>query len=308
MVGENSYLVKREIAKLCETRPVSRDGLELNTEDLPGLLAGQTLFSQAKCLVIESASANKTLWSALESYLSSLDDDTTLILVEVKPDKRTKMYKWLQKHAKVIDCKPLQVNDRQAAESWLSLEAKQRQLTISPQLLADMVERAIRSSQVDDKITVIDQQLLITALDQLSAAEGEVTADMVETILPPSLYENVFDLLSLALNRRPQMVRQICRHLQTTEDGYKVMALLASQAVSAAALLISEGRPPQVVAAELNSHPYAMKQLEKSIHNVEPQAAVLMVAKLADADERLKQGQGDPWQLIEQTLTDVSIS
>lgn len=308
LVGENDYLIRQAIASLCpDGSAVRYDGPDTAVDDLPRLLNSQTLFSQTSCVIIESASSNKSLWSALEANLADVDGDTTLILVETKPDKRTKTYKWLQKNAKIIDCSPMKVSERQAAESWLAQEAKSRQIKISRQLISDMVDRAIRISEVDEKITLIDQQLLTTALDQLKASEGEISADMLATVLPPSLYENVFDLLALALNGRADKVRQMCEHLQSTQDGYKVLALLASQAVSAVALLISEGKSAESVATDIKAHPYALKQLEKSIHNVEPSVAIAMVDNLTVADERLKRGQGDPWQLVEQALTSLAV-
>ena len=309
LVGENQYLADRETARICSGLVAVRyDGPDLKAEDLPRLLASQTLFDESNLVIIEAASTNKSVWTALDTTLPGLDESTNLLLIEVKPDKRTKTYKWLQKNAKIIDCSALKVSERRAAESWLTAEAKRRHLNISAQLIIDMVGRAVRASQIDENQTIIDQQLLVMALDQLAVAKGDVTGDMVEAILPPSLYENVFDLLSSALNQQPGTVRDMCRRLSSSQDGYKVFGLLASQAVTAAALLTSEGRSSDEVASDIKAHPFAVRQMSSSIRGVDTRLGILMVNKLADGDERLKRGQGDPWQLIEQALLSVAVS
>lgn len=281
------------------------DGSEIAADELRSILNSQTLFSQSNWLVLNEASQNKSVWTALATLLPEVDSETQLILCDTKPDKRTKTYKVLQKTAKIIDCSSWKASQQKLAESWLLEQARRRDIELDINLVQDMVRRAIRPSESDDK-EVIDQQLLDNALSQLAVLEQPISADIVATILPPSLHENVFELLSAAVEGRSETVRSMSAHLKTSHDGYMALGLLASQALTMAGLILGAGRSVETIAGDIGAHPFVARQLAPSLSDLQPSDAKRIIDSLSLADERLKQGRGEAWQLIEQALIEIA--
>lgn len=296
-----------ELARIVGGREYRQyDGSEMTIGELPTALGGQSLFGGDEVVVLGDASTNKDLWVALEPWIEKLDADTTLVLLENKLDKRTKTYKLLQKHAKVIACDNWPARQSGQAELWLGEYAKSLGATLDTAARRDMVQRAIRPSIVDDK-PVVDQQLLATATQQLALSEGAVTPDLIETILPPSLNENVFVLLERAIQRDIATVQRMVSHLRSAQqDGHQTLALLASQATNLAALVLSDDSTDQI-AADIGAHPYALRQLAPLARDCSRQRIRLVVQSLARADEQLKSSRGEAWELIEKSLVEIAL-
>lgn len=307
LIGENAYMRRQELAKLTAGHEaMTRDGAEIDVSELATVLAGQSLFGGGEMIVLSDVSTNKSLWEALEPWIDRLDDDRTLILCETKPDKRTKTYKKLQKTARLIDCENWQVRQVGQAETWLGRYAKDNGVSINLELVSDMVQRAIRPSTIDEK-PIIDQELLVRAIDQLMLADGPVTADMLMTVLPPALHEDVFGLLERAISGDSQMVQQMIHHLAASHEGHQTLGLLSSQACNLAALVLSDETSEQV-AADIGAHPYALRQLVPIARKCSRNRITQVVSGLARADEQLKRGRGDVWMLIETALMRIALT
>ncbi len=280
------------------------DGLSISPDELAGILQGQTLFAAMDIAVIRDLSENKPAWELLMTMLErGIEND--VIVTETKLDKRTKAYKTLQKHADVTVCDYWTDRQRPQAERWLAGYAKQQGIAIERALVRDMVERAIRPSSVSDN-AIIDQQRLATAIKQLCHAET-IDRQAVDTVLAPSVHENVFDLLATALDGQVDAVREKIHHLRVDQDGHRMMGLLSSQLANLTALVLATDIPTETVARDIAAHPFALKQLEKYRVRLSKSQVANMVEILADADARLKQSQADVWVLIEKALVQIAL-
>lgn len=308
LVGENGFSRQIELKKLIGDADARQfDGAELGPNELAMALTGQSLFGGDEFVVIDEASGNKPLWDALGEWSQKLDDDTTVILCDTKPDKRTKTYKQLQKHGKIIDCEAWSLRQAGQAETWLMRYAKEHGVTLNADLARDMVQRAIRPSSVDDK-PIIDQQLLAIAVRQLSLAEEAIDRDSIDTVLPPSLHENVFGLLECAMSGDVKGVQRMVSHLASSKiDGHQTFGLLASQATNIAALVLAQA-PSAQVAADIGAHPYALGQLSELARRTSPGRIRFVIHSLAHADEQLKSSRGEAWELIEKSLVEIALN
>ncbi len=231
----------------------------MSVNQLGDALGGQTLFGGGEAVVIRRSSKNRSLWDALADWAEKLDDETTLILLETKPDKRTKTYKALQTHAKLVNCEAWSSRQTAQAESWLRDYAVKLGISLDTAITRSMVQRAIRPSEIDEK-PIIDQQLLATAVKQLSLADT-VDEAVLDTVMPPSLSENVFSLLERAIQGDIPTVQRMVSHLSSAQqDGHQTFGLLASQASNLAALTMSSQSPEQI-AMDIGANPYALRQL-----------------------------------------------
>ena len=103
IIGENAYERDQAVARIIGEsgcKPERRTGSEMAEQDLLQLMQGVSLFESSQLIVIRELSENKPLWSLLEQRHTIVPDDSHLVLIEPKPDKRTKTYKTLQKKCK----------------------------------------------------------------------------------------------------------------------------------------------------------------------------------------------------------------
>lgn len=300
--GENSYKRDAEVARLVGGAQIERyAGDEIDESRLVDIFAGGTLFAAERSVVIYELSANKSAWAALPDWLDKLDDTTTVMLCELRVDKRTKAYKALQRRAKVIDCAPWGLRQTRQAEQWLDDFAREQGVKLSSQQVSQLVARSVRPA-LDDQ-PMIDQALLATVVAQLRHAP-EVTDDTIDTVMADASHDNVFGLLEAALTGDSRQLRVMIERLEHHQDGHRVMALLSSQAVQLAALVLARAEgvtSTEQVANDIGAHPYAVRQLAPLAQRLDTTAAERVIERLAWADERLKRG-AKPWQLIPSVL------
>lgn len=296
LTGENSFEIERALGKLkaeFDGRPEVVDGAELETRQLPDLLMGATLFADKRLVIIKNLSENKAVWTNLSDWLERLSDDIHLVLVESKPDKRTKTYKDLQKVATVHEFKPWSQRDTLQVEKWVSSEAAALSVKLDAKRARQLVQRV-----------GVDQWALYHALQKLALA-GEVTPAVIEDIIEPNSSENVFNLFEAALKGDAQKVETMVRTLELTEDPYQVFGLLSGQAFQLAALIVSD-QPAAMVAKDLGAHPFALSKLAPYAKKMTKADIKKVVQYFVEADDCLKTSASEPWLLIERVLLKVS--
>lgn len=295
LMGENSYEIHHHLRQLedqFEGAIEKFDGTELELRQLPDILTGTSLFSQQRLVIIRNLSFNKSLWDRLPEWLDRISDDVQLVLVEVKPDKRTKTYKALQKSANVLEYKPWSERDDAQAAKWIMTEAEARTLALTPALARLLVARV-----------GVDQWQLTQALDKLLAA-GEVTEDVITNVIDARPSENVFDLLETALKGDVNRLRELLAALSATEDPYMLFGLLSGQAFQLMALALA--RDEQDVANDFGVHPYALSRMRPYARQRGSAGTREVLLAFNQADEAIKTSYVDPWTVIEQVLFTVA--
>ncbi|MBR0480087.1 hypothetical protein IJJ49_02410 [Candidatus Saccharibacteria bacterium] len=98
--GDDRVRAKTEIEKILGKNYEVFDGPDLNSNDLPTLFLGTSLFSETRKILIRDLSANSAAFSELPNYLNSPHD---IIIFELKLDKRSSVYKELKDKIEIHD-------------------------------------------------------------------------------------------------------------------------------------------------------------------------------------------------------------
>lgn len=292
LIGENSFENERSLERIVDEfngTPERVDGETLELKRLPDLLMGMSLFASKRLIVIKNLSGNKSLWNAFENWVKKVSDDVHLVLVDIKPDKRTKTYKVLQKIATVYESKLWTDRDSLKAEQWVTAEASAMGFLLDKKSVQTLVDRV-----------GVDQWGLFRALQKL-ALMGEITPALIEEIIEPNETENAFGLLEAALKGDSSKVRQMLEVLEKNEDPYRLLGLLHSQVFQLATLSVANVSDV-VVASDLGVHPFVISKLGSFSKKLGRTGAKGAVAAFASADAALKSSAVDPWLLIEQAL------
>lgn len=292
LTGENSFELKRALDELMlafDGAAEKIDGSDLELSRLPDLLAGATLFADKRLVIISGLSENKGLWDALPVWIERISDDIHLVLVEPKPDKRTKTFKDVKKVATTREFIPWSERDLFTAETWVGAEAKRQGMNMDKRSIQSLIERV-----------GADQWQLFHALEKLAVLD-EVNPEVIAATIESSPQENVFNLLDSALRGNAKKIAGMIATLQRTQDPYMTFGLLSGQVFQLAALAVAQ-KPPAQVAGDIGAHPYALGKLAPYAKTLGQSGARKLIAIFADADSAMKSSSTDPWLLIEKAL------
>lgn len=293
LYGENSFGIRRAVEAIVgqfDGDAERYDGESLTLAGLPDILMGGTLFAAKRLVIVRYLSENKTVWEVVPDWLERIDDDVTLVLIEGKPDKRTRTYKALQKIASSQEFAAWTERDGRKAEQWVQSEAVSRGINLDEKMVQLLVQRS-----------GVDQWRLHNDLEKLAALD-EVSLEIIQEVIAPHPTESVFELFEAALKGNTARLETILRTLKTSEEPYMVFGLLSGQVFQLAAVA-SSNKPTADIAKDIGAHPYAVSKLaeqarRKSIHDIRR-----IVAAFDDSDELMKTSAIDPWLAVERALS-----
>ena len=262
-------------------------GDSLSLVELPQLLQGASLFATSKLTIIHDASANKPVWDELGDFLDGAGE-IDLVLVEAKPDKRTRTYKWLQKNAEVREFRML--DDREVA-SWLRTHAR----TYGIELHHD--EANFLVSYVGT-----DQWRLHHDVEKLALAGKPISRQLIEELIDPNPQATAFELLDAVVGGRRDQAMAKLAVVRRSEDPYKFIGLLVSQLYALAVCKTGEGKSSQAIASEAGIHPYVVQKTMQLARNLTKHELQNMIEHVARADELIKTTGAEPWSLVETTI------
>jgi DNA polymerase-3 subunit delta len=294
LTGENWYArdqaVKSLLSKFEGAGPERPDTSKITMAELEDLISAQSLFSEKRCIVLANLSDNKQVWDGLGGLIESTSPDLLLIITEDKPDKRTKSYKVLQKHAEVKEFPLWTVRDSAEASEWLLVEAKRQGLPLKTRDARLLIERV-----------GVDQARLAGALEKLHLVDS-ITPETIASSIETHPMNNVFTLLETAFSGENTELRTIIQALRQTEEPYRVFGLLSSQLLQLAALVYQKNTPSAQVARDIGVAPFVLTKLSPYARRVSEHDMSEILELAADTDIKMKSISVDPWLLIEELL------
>lgn len=291
--GDNTFEIDQQVKKLItdfdgEVEKV--DGDDISAEQLPDLLAGVTLFSASRMVIMKNVSHNKTVWVALGEWLEKgVDND--VVLVESKLDKRTRTYKWLDKNAEKYNFNELRSFE---AEKWLAGEAKKRQLDMPQDVVRYMVG-----------YVGVDQWRLSGELDKLLLSGRSISKDLIDEIVEPTPQATSFELVDAAFRGKSELMNSIFETVSRQEDPYMFFGLISSQVHAIALMKNAGGRSVYVVAKEAGANAYVLEKVEGLAATMSSRQIKSMVSRLAELDANIKSRGVDPWIQIRSFLVSL---
>jgi DNA polymerase-3 subunit delta len=174
---------------------------------------------QAETLLMpkrESEAANRAL-DQLEAFIKQPEPQTVVVLVAATVDKRSRMYKLLQKHATIVECGVLQ--DLADAERWVRARVAAAGAEIDPTAARLVAQRA----GIDVKRLRGDvERLLLYALGQKT-----ISADDVREVTGPAALQDDWAMTNaIESGQAGEALRQLALLLDTGAPAEKVLGQL----------------------------------------------------------------------------------
>ena len=306
IIGTNAYRVQHELQQLVKSlgvRPEKIDAASLDLNKLADTVRGLNLFQERRLIIVEHLSERKDLWDKLGEWASDIAVETYLVLIEPRPDKRTKTFKILQKTAKLVEAMPLTDRQRPAAEKWLLDYASEHGVKLTKTQASNMVARAIVADE-KSRSAEIDQLQLTHAV---AALKNTVKIDdaAIATVLPPAREFSVFDIIELAVRGETTNLRSALDELRRSDDVYKVAPLVWSQWSQLVLLAKAEaaGASDKI---DLGIHPFVAKKLRPLARQLSPKDLAELTELAAERDYQMKTSSVDPWAALEDFLFRVA--
>lgn len=291
LTGPNSFAIAETVrakARAFDGEVESLDAGELEPRNLPDLFMGASLFASERLIVIKGVAANKTLWAELEPWIERVPAETDIILTEASPDKRTKTYKQLQKHATIKEHAELGEAD---LVSWLQNHARSVGVELQPDIVRYLISYVGR-----------DQWRLRSELDKVLLAEKPITRELIQDVAEPYPEATAFELLDAVFAGNESRVQELLGLLREREDPYQFFGLLSSQVLALLAIVSAGSRRPDEIARDIALHPFVVRKLSTIAQKLGKARVERLVERLAHADERIKTTGVSPWHQLEITL------
>lgn len=307
IVGTNAYRVQYELQQLVkalDVRPEKIDASSLDLNKLADTVRGLNLFQERRLIIVEHLSERKDLWDKLGEWASDIAVETCLVLIEPRPDKRTKTFKILQKTAKLVEAMPLTDRQRPAAEKWLLDYASEHGVKLTKTQASNMIARAIVADE-KSRSAEIDQLQLTHAV---AALKNTVKIDdaAIATVLLPAREFSVFDIIELAVCGKTANLRSALDELRRSDDVYKVAPLVWSQ-WSQLVLLAKAEAASTSDTIDLGIHPFVAKKLRPLAWQLSPKDLAELTELAAERDYQMKTSSVNPWIALEDFLFRVAL-
>lgn len=290
LYGENYYFKRQQLAKLLKDS--SKDSLErhegdeLEPADLAQIFGGMSLFTTKKTIVIRNIAQNKNAWETLANYAAEAQDNDVIFL-EDSIDKRTKIYKLLQKNHTVIECAELSEPEML---QWLEkIGAKENSSFTSAhaKLLLDRV-----GCHQMKLYYALQKVLLLKKIDTVS----------IERVIDDEPEARAFTLIEAIMTQNQNLATKCLRDVKASEDAHMFFGLMVSQFFLLITLASARNNSYTSVAKNLGTHPYPLQKMSLVAKNLPHQTADAIIDILTKTDEYLKHSSGDAWVAVEQCI------
>lgn len=296
LAGANYFLIEQKLRNLKadylknnpDVQIETLQAISLSTDDLYGLLAGATLFSAKRFVILRSLGENKELAEQFLAIADKLPDELTLILVDKNLDKRTQYYKYLNKNA---DLQVFEELDENALTRWIIDYTAEVGGKISQADARFLVERGVS-----------DQTSLSHEIEKLVLYQPEVSRGTILNLVEEEPKETVFTLLDQAFGgRQSQALLTLERLERSHQDPYQIFNLLIWQVNILTIVKTTKGGEGEL-AKTFGINPYVVKKSLNLSRNLEMKKLKQVVSQLAEADIKLKTVNPDPWRLLEKLI------
>lgn len=254
------------------------DGTEVSFERMQESIMSMPFLATKKMVVLSVPSENKQFLEQFEKLFSAVGEDTHLLIIEPKIDKRTTYYKWLKKHATLQEYGEL---DAQQLASWAVTYAEEQGGVIAVSDAQYLVERV-----------GINQQLLSKELDKLVLGCARITKKNIDNLTEKTPESKIFDLLDAAFSGKNQQAIKLYQEQRTMKvEPQEILAMLGWQ-LRQLALVKTAGVKHDVV-KEAKMNPYVARKLQANSRAISHEHIKDLVHKLVTLDVQSKRSSID---------------
>jgi DNA polymerase-3 subunit delta len=292
---------RKQITELQKAQPslvlLHLDGGELDATQVREQIGGASLFAAAKILFVRRAD-ELPVPEALAELIPNGLAENSLVLEAEKLDKRSKLYKVLEKHAAVQE---LTKPDRRGLPRLVQELLQEQKLRLTPTgvkyLLASVEPEPGRLASEIQKLAVY--------------AQGrELDVPDLKELLFSDQSENILQFLDGLGERHRRSLKQLRDLLRSGEDPNKIFFMIVSHVRNLLAIksLTSLGRSSEEIAKETGRFVWLVAKQKKMAQNFSETELINLLHRLHTEDVRIKTGERTPEETLFELVLAMTLS
>ena len=274
------------------------EGSDVNIPEIIDLAETMPFFAEHRVIVIENSGLFQSGGEKLAEYLSSPAETVIFIFVEVKVDKRSRLYKVIKEKGRITE---FTRQNEMTLKRWIASILKSENKIISEKTCSLFLEK-----------TGPDMANIRSELEKLicySLNEYEITREAVEKVCTRSIANHIFDMVSAIADRKQKVALDLYRDLLSLkEPPMRILSLIVRQynLMLQVKELQKKGIARPVIGQKVGLPPYIVAKYEvpASRHSF-PQLTAALKACLK-TDEDIKNGKIEDTLGIELLIIELS--
>lgn len=283
LTGENDATrlkeLQRRVAEFVSTYgeiAVERlEGDETSYERIHEASSSMPFLVERKLLVLRHPSQNKEFVDAFESWVTSVPDETDVLIIEPKLDKRSAYFKQLKKYTDFHDYTTLDAN---SLVRHVTHYATERGGAINASAARLLVDRA-----------GLNQLQLEHEIDKLIAHSPHVTDTVVLQLTEASPQSSIFDLIRATFEGNGTHALKMYEEQRTLGvEPQQIIAMLAWQLHLLALAKAGGSRSADVIAKDAKVNPFTVSKSQGLARRLSVRQLQDSIRELRELDTRLK--------------------
>lgn len=180
-------------------------GKEINPGELIDLAETMPFFAEHRLIMVEDSGFFKSGAEELAEYLAGVPQTTTFVFCETDVDKRSRMYKALRDHGRIVE---FVAQNQDTLTRWLLGRLKRENKNITRAAMQEFFDRVGMDMGVLDREM---EKLICYCMDREVIERADV-----EAVCPQAVSNRVFDMVSAIIE---------CRRRDALEMYYDLLAL-----------------------------------------------------------------------------------
>ncbi len=305
--GEDSYRSKRKLEEIVLSyKEKNKSGLNLNyidakensLADFLNNLKVVSMFSEKKLAVFKGVFGNTKFQEDFLENIKSIEDAKEIIIVyeDNVPDKRTKLFKALQKSAKCQEFNNLQPA---LLKKWVVQEFAKKKAKIDPEALDLLVGFAKN-----------DLWKMVNEINKLSdyRADGVIKKEDVELLVKPDAENDIFKTIdALASKNKKLALNLLHKHLDNGDNPLYLLSMIAYQFRNLLIIkdLSAQGGPASGWQKKSGLHPFVVQKSYSLCSQFSMPELKKIYLKIFQIDLDIKTGKVDPETALDLLLSEV---
>lgn len=283
--GENAFSLQLELHQLVvsfvaeygDMALQQLDGEETNYDHMREALQSMPFLASKKLVVLRNPSAQKEFSDKAADLLEEVGDETDIIIVEPKLDKRSSYYKYLKAHT---DFKEYHELDVSGLAQWLTRQAAAQQGTLSLSDARYLVERC-----------GAHQQLLSSELQKLLLYDEHVTRSTIDLLTEPNPQSTIFQLLDALFAGNTKRATELYdEQRQLKVEPQQIIAMVAWQLHIVALVKAAGERTDAAIASAAKLSPFVVSKSRSIANKLSMQQIRKLVRMVLVIDTKSKSG------------------
>jgi len=299
--GENAFTLQTKLKEITHAfiEKYGDFGLErINAEEIPYSRIAENVqavpfLADKRLLIIYSPSSSKELSEHIKTVLPSVGDETDIVFVQTKFDKRSVLYKTLKKETDFQEFNEL---DEIGLARWAVSYIAERAGTITPGDTRYLIQRI-----------GINQLRLGNEIDKLLNLDAMITRQTIDLLTEQTPQSTIFQLLDAALtgNIKQAMALYQDQRRQKVEPQ-AILALLSWQLHVLAVTKAANNISVEQIAKDARINPFVVRKAVQLTKNLTVGELKSLIRRTLQLDMRLKRESIDADDAMQNLLLTIS--